>query len=75
MGFSASFHTIVGFFAFSLPAGLGAREGVFTFNLSLFMTGGIAAMVAVISRTLNVLIEIATFMLGLTLMSPEEFEE
>lgn len=66
---------LVGFFAFFLPAGLGAREGVFTFNLSLFMTGGIAAMVAVISRTLNVLIEIATFMIGLTLMSPEEFEE
>ena len=66
---------LVGFFAFFLPAGLGAREGVFTFNLSLFLTGGIAAMVAVISRTLNVIIEVATFMFGLTLMSSEDFEE
>jgi len=66
---------LVGLFAFFLPAGLGAREGVFTYNLSLFLTGGIAAMVAVISRTLNVLVEIASFMIGLTLMSPEEFEE
>ena len=64
---------LVGFFAFFLPAGLGA-EG-FTFNLSLFLTSGIAAMVAVISRTLNVIIEVATFMFGLTLMSSEDFEE
>ncbi len=66
---------LVGFFAFFLPAGLGAREGVFTFNLSLFLSGGIAGIIAVISRTLNVLVEIVVFMFGLTMMSPEELEE
>tara|TARA_B100000683_G_scaffold187040_1_gene180268 strand:- start:2861 stop:3793 length:933 start_codon:yes stop_codon:yes gene_type:complete len=66
---------LVGFFAFFLPAGFGAREGVFTFNLSLFLSGGIAGIVAIVSRTLNVLIEIIAFVFGLTLMSSEELEE
>ena len=66
---------LVGFFAFFLPAGLGAREGVFTFNLSLFLSGGIAGIVAILSRTLNVLIEIIAFVFGLTMMSSEEPEE
>lgn len=72
---SFSIAWLVGFFAFFLPAGLGAREGVFTFNLSLFLSGGIAGIVAVLSRTLNVLVEIIVFVLGLTMMSPEELEE
>ncbi|MGB0173783.1 MAG: lysylphosphatidylglycerol synthase domain-containing protein [Candidatus Poseidoniaceae archaeon] len=66
---------LVGFFAFFLPAGFGAREGVFTFNLSLFLSGGIAGIVAIVSRTLNVLIEIIAFVFGLTMMSSEELEE
>ena len=66
---------LIGFFAFFLPAGLGAREGVFTFNLSLFLSGGIAGIIAVISRTLNVLVEVVVFIFGLTMMSPEELEE
>ena len=60
---------------FLLPAGFGAREGVFTFNLSLFLSGGIAGIVAIVSRTLNVLIEIIAFVFGLTMMSSEELEE
>ena len=66
---------LIGFFAFFLPAGFGAREGVFTFNLSLFLSGGIAGIVAIVSRTLNVLIEIIAFVFGLTMMSSEELEE
>lgn len=66
---------LVGFFAFFLPAGFGAREGVFTFNLSLFLSGGIAGIVAIVSRTLNVLIEIIAFVFGLTMISSEELEE
>ncbi len=72
---SFSIAWLVGFFAFFLPAGLGAREGVFTFNLSLFLSGGIAGIVAVLSRSINVLVEIIVFVLGLTMMSPEELEE
>lgn len=66
---------LIGFFAFFLPAGFGAREGVFTFNLSLFLSGGIAGIVAIVSRTLNVLIEIIAFVFGLTMISSEELEE
>ena len=72
---SFSIAWLVGFTAFFLPAGLGAREGVFTFNLSLFLSGGIAGILAVISRTLNVLVEIIAIFFGLTMMSPEELEE
>lgn len=72
---SFSIAWLVGFTAFFLPAGLGAREGVFTFNLSLFLSGGIAGILAVISRTLNVLVEVIAFFFGLTMMSPEELEE
>ena len=72
---SFSIAWLIGFFAFFLPAGIGAREGVFTFNLSLFLTGGIAALIAVISRTLNVLVEVLVFVLGISMMSPEELEE
>ena len=72
---SFSIAWLVGFTAFFLPAGLGAREGVFTFNLSLFLSGGIAGILAVISRTLNVLVEIIAFFFGMTMMSPEELEE
>jgi len=39
------------------------------------LSGGIAGIIAVISRTLNVLVEIVVFMFGLTMMSPEELEE
>lgn len=72
---SFSIAWLVGFFAFFLPAGLGAREGVFTFNLSLFLSGGVAGLVAVLSRTLNVLVEVVVFAFGLTMISPEELEE
>ena len=72
---SFSIAWLVGFFAFFLPAGLGAREGVFTFNLSLFLSGGVAGLVAVLSRTLNVVVEVVVFAFGLTMMSPEELEE
>ena len=72
---SFSIAWLVGFFAFFLPAGLGAREGVFTFNRSLFLSGGVAGLVAVLSRTLNVLVEVVVFAFGLTMISPEELEE
>ena len=72
---SFSIAWLVGFFAFFLPAGLGAREGVFTFNLSLFLSGGVAGLVAVLSRTLNVLVEVVVFAFGLAMISPEELEE
>jgi len=66
---------LIGFFAFFLPAGLGAREGVFTYILSLFLVGGIGAILSIVSRTVNVLVEVVFFMIGMVMMKSLKLAE
>ena len=72
---SFSLAWLVGFSAFFLPAGIGAREGVFTFNLSLFLSGGIAGVLAVTSRLLNVVIEVLLFFVGASIIKSSSDEQ
>lgn len=72
---SFSLAWLAGFSAFFLPAGIGAREGVFTFNLSLFLSGGIAGVLAVTSRLLNVVIEVLLFFVGASIIKSSSDEQ
>ena len=65
-----------GFVAFFLPAGFGAREGVFTYTLSYFITGGVGAILAILSRTINIFVDILLFFVGVVVLkSTDGFEE
>ena len=66
---------LIGFSAFFLPAGLGAREGVFTVNLTLFISGGVAGILVILSRVINILVEVVAFGMGLLLFSREDLED
>lgn len=66
---------LIGFSAFFLPAGLGAREGVFTVNLTLFISGGVAGILVILSRVINLLVEVVAFGMGLLLFSRENLED
>ncbi|MFZ8906631.1 MAG: lysylphosphatidylglycerol synthase domain-containing protein [Poseidonia sp.] len=66
---------LIGFSAFFLPAGLGAREGVFTLNLTLFIGGGVAGILVILSRVINILVEVVAFGIGLLMFSKEDIEE
>ena len=66
---------LVGFSAFFLPAGLGAREGVFTVNLTFFIGGGVAGILVVLSRVINIFTETVTFGIGTLMFSKKGFEE
>ena len=66
---------LAGFSAFFLPAGLGAREGVFTVNLTFFVGGGVAGILVVLSRLINIFTEIVTFGIGTVMFSKENLEE
>jgi len=66
---------LIGFSAFFLPAGLGAREGVFTVNLTLFIASGVAGILVILSRLINIFAEVITFGIGTLMFSNEEFEE
>ena len=66
---------LIGFSAFFLPAGLGAREGVFTVNLTLFISGGVAGILVILSRLINIIAEVVAFGIGLLMFSKEDLEE
>ena len=66
---------LIGFSAFFLPAGLGAREGVFTVNLTLFIASGVAGILVILSRLINIVAEVITFGIGTLMFSKEEFEQ
>lgn len=66
---------LIGFSAFFLPAGLGAREGVFTVNLTLFISGGVAGILVILSRLINIIAEVVAFGMGLLLFSREDLED
>lgn len=66
---------LAGFSAFFLPAGLGAREGVFTVNLTFFIGGGVAGILVVLSRVINIFTETVTFGIGTLMFSKKGFEE
>jgi hypothetical protein len=65
---------LIGFSAFFLPAGLGAREGVFTVNLTLFIGGGVAGILVILSRIINIIVEVVAFGIGLLMFSKEDLE-
>ena len=65
---------LIGFSAFFLPAGLGAREGVFTVNLTLFIGGGVAGILVILSRIINIIAEVVAFGIGLLMFSKEDVE-
>ena len=64
-----------GFVAFFLPAGFGAREGVFTYTLSYFVTGGVGAILAILSRTINIFVDILLFFVGVMVLKSTEIRE
>ena len=64
-----------GFYAFILPAGFGVREGALTYLLNLLATGGAGAILAVISRTFNVIGELIAFFVGGALLKGIELDE
>ena len=63
-----SFAYLVGYFAFFIPAGFGAREGTFTYLLSIIISGGLGAGLAIISRVFNILADVVMFFVGGLLM-------
>jgi len=84
VGYDAPFHLLIGAFAvawfagfaaFFLPAGFGAREGVFTYTLSFFLGAGISALLALLSRTMNILADALLFFVGLFIYRTEDHEE
>tara|TARA_Y100000994_G_scaffold242055_1_gene238566 strand:+ start:118 stop:1053 length:936 start_codon:yes stop_codon:yes gene_type:complete len=63
-----SFAYLVGYFAFFIPAGFGAREGTFTYLLSIMISGGLGAGLAIISRVFNIMADVVMFFVGGLLM-------
>ena len=63
-----SFAYLVGYFAFFIPAGFGAREGTFTYLLSIIISGGLGAGLAIISRVFNIMADVVMFFVGGLLM-------
>ena len=63
-----SFAYLVGYFAFFIPAGFGAREGTFTYLLSIIISGGLGAGLAIISRVFNIMADVVMFFAGSLLM-------
>jgi len=59
--FASTVSVVAGLVAFSAPAGLGVREGVMTFLLSLWLPGPYPAIVAVLSRAVLVVAELLGF--------------
>jgi len=57
-----------GFYAFFLPAGFGVREGSMTYLMAIFVSGGAGALLAIISRTFNVIGEVIAFFVGSALL-------
>ncbi len=55
---------LAGFFAFFLPAGIGVREGSLTYMITMLASGGAGAILAIISRTFNIIGEIFAFFIG-----------
>ncbi|HJL97011.1 MAG TPA: lysylphosphatidylglycerol synthase domain-containing protein [Candidatus Poseidoniaceae archaeon] len=84
LGYDAPLHLLIGafavawfagFVAFFLPAGFGARESVFTYTLSFFLGGGVSALLALLSRTMNILVDALLFFAGVILFKVETDEE
>ena len=63
-----SFAYLVGYFAFFIPAGFGAREGTFTYLISIIISGGLGAGLAIISRVFNIMADVVMFFIGSLLM-------
>ena len=55
---------VAGFYAFFLPAGFGVREGSLTYLLTILASGGAGAILAITSRTFNIIGEIIAFFIG-----------
>jgi hypothetical protein len=52
---------MVGFLSLLTPGGLGVREGIMTFFLSLYMPVSMAIIVALLARVWNTIAELAFF--------------
>ena len=65
---------MAGFYAFFLPAGFGVREGSLTYLLNIVVSGGVGAILAIISRTFNVIGEIIAFFIGASLLKGIELD-
>lgn len=64
-----------GFYAFFLPAGFGVREGSLTYLLTMLASGGAGAILAITSRTFNIIGEIIAFFVGGFLLKGSTFNE
>jgi uncharacterized membrane protein/pimeloyl-ACP methyl ester carboxylesterase/uncharacterized membrane protein YbhN (UPF0104 family) len=58
-----TFSLLIGYLSFITPMGLGIREGVITFGLSILVSASIAGLVAVFSRVFLILSEIIFILL------------